>query len=354
MSRSWTYQEGVLARSCVYQFSNSAVDPANSWSTPSRHRFQPVESVHRALYNPYWENLHQDWKNCKYNRLHFWIDCRMKRWTNQSIIANVVKITGQRGRLEQFVRSWNELAGRSTTMIDDIHVVVANLLDFHAGTIISHKDQQSRMKAMILSFDLLPFSLFYNTGPRLGQHIQHKNRWIPLGPSKSQLTMSPTVKLLHGVGELLLEDDSKSLQIFLITGLVGIERFKFYSPMTGDMFLVQPQLPDSEGYQFSSEGIKLIVLEGPWQNPTSSKIRGACFQVVQSEGLERNEPDERGNSPKLRLIFEFPLEITPTGEEGEYSRANALQPKLYTASVVSPACQLLIQYGKHLLPQISY
>jgi hypothetical protein len=101
-------------------------------------------------------------------------------------------------RLKQFVDPWNELAHRSTTMPEDLHVIIANLLDFNADRIMEIKTREERMRAMVLSFQLLPVSLFWNTGPKwaAGDGKDGKyNDWIPVEPSKSDMTLRPTMKV---------------------------------------------------------------------------------------------------------------------------------------------------------------
>jgi hypothetical protein len=64
-------------------------------------------------------------------------------------------------QVERLVRTWNELAGRSTTMAKDIHVIIANLLNFHAD-IVMELETETMTRNMILSFECLPFSFFFN------------------------------------------------------------------------------------------------------------------------------------------------------------------------------------------------
>jgi hypothetical protein len=189
MCRSWTLQEGVLGRECVYQFANVAICPLrtrrSSISTPESIEGSWVEestndNLSRTLYTALWGKLHETWK---YEKPIFdWRPHPHLSWPNRA---------SNHSRLEQLVLTWNELANRSTTMAEDIHVIIANLLDFDPATVMKLGTRGERMHTMLCSFKTLPFSLFYNTGPR-SQEAQsqatHQNRWLPTEPSKSILT----------------------------------------------------------------------------------------------------------------------------------------------------------------------
>jgi hypothetical protein len=82
----------------------------------------------------------------------------------------------------------HELANCSTTMAEDINVTVANLLDFDRSIMMRLGMREERTHAIVLSFNTLSFSLFYNTGPR-SQQAQpqriNQNRWPPTEPVKA-------------------------------------------------------------------------------------------------------------------------------------------------------------------------
>ncbi|KAF2145871.1 uncharacterized protein K452DRAFT_304894 [Aplosporella prunicola CBS 121167] len=429
MNRSWTYQEGVLARACVYQFADAAIDPVHAWCISGHRKGQPstnigfhhpqddhLERIYTALYNSHWEKLHQNWKSSwpKSNRFF----SRNLPWegfnapkavlgtrNNAECILNVLKsqdrdeqyrelestrlrrnrfrflvhlwqryhapetdsatrgdvehyttLASELGRVRQFAYSWNELAGRSTTMADDIHVIIANLLDFHADTVMSYHDRQHRMEAMVLSFQLLPFSLFYNTGPKYDQHRQHRNRWVPVEPSKCYLTTSPTVKQCPEAAVLELVDVAKELKVFLVEDLDGTKSFNIHSQKKGVTYSIQPQTT-VDGEDLFFKGTKCIVLENSGFDSGNMKIRGACFRVTQHDGAENCRANEDALIGNLRLVFEFPIEAHRL--EAREHLSNILEidgPVLeeYEAFVVSSSCRILIEYGFQCLPTNYY
>jgi hypothetical protein len=73
MTRSWTLQEGVLARECVFPFRDRVVDPIHEWcqhgprprTKAPQVTFPDADNeelwrVYRELYDQFWDTLHQD------------------------------------------------------------------------------------------------------------------------------------------------------------------------------------------------------------------------------------------------------------------------------------------------------
>jgi hypothetical protein len=129
-------------------------------------------------------------------------------------------------RLKQFIDTWNELAHRSTTMSDDLHVIIANLLDFNVDRIMSISTREERMKATILSFDLLPVSLFWNSGPKIRDEysfdVNYHNRWIPVEPSKTEMIISPVMQV---------SEEWLPIDLHPLDGLRSIEAYLLHSSL---------------------------------------------------------------------------------------------------------------------------
>ncbi|KAJ4987696.1 het domain protein [Stagonosporopsis vannaccii] len=260
MTRSWTLQEGVLARECVFQFKDCAVDPTHEWclygprpGAPTRpltvsfpdptdeHQWE----VYEELYNVLWHTLHQDWKTSyrrdppkPVERWGLWDLGRPRVGHPAEKVYQLPAVEGLPGRdgngrnktdrfmiqlgkehrLKQLVDTWNELAHRSTTMPEDLHVIIANLLDFNADSIMRLPTREERMRAMVLSFELLPISLFYNTGPKWCDNIGavSNNQWIPIEPSKSELSLTPVMNVTAEWLELDLQRGAMGTRIVLL------------------------------------------------------------------------------------------------------------------------------------------
>ncbi|GME36821.1 Het domain-containing protein [Neofusicoccum parvum] len=221
MGRSWTLQEGVLARECVFQFADAALDPVHAWclggarysrarsaasATPiafPREDDAAETAVYVALYNAFWDALHQDWKS-SYRR-----DPPPRNWRSGlggskatgrvNTLPTAAGVGSPRDasgldandhftmeldpshRVKQLVDTWNELAHRSTTVPEDLHVIVANLLDFNADAVMERASREERMLAMMLSFEVLPMSLFWNTKGKRWCGVG-SNGWVPVEP----------------------------------------------------------------------------------------------------------------------------------------------------------------------------
>lgn len=221
MTRSWTFQEGAIAREVYFQFNDVALDPVNEWSTtgertrssgrditynfPERwtedHRFC---SIYAELYNALWNKLRQssksslsrDWTRLTPFSRRTVADADVR---NMSFLRRMLHpvpspngagnrrymhmVKSESFRVGQLIFAWNELATRSTTKPEDIHVIMANLLDFSAAQVMAYKTEEQRMRAMLLSFDFLPCSLLFDVGPRTRNHGNTAQSLLPCRPS---------------------------------------------------------------------------------------------------------------------------------------------------------------------------
>ncbi|KAJ1332044.1 hypothetical protein MN608_05510 [Microdochium nivale] len=76
-----------------------------------------------------------------------------------------------------FAGAWNELSGRSTTMSEDVPIIVTNVLGFESALLIRYHDPGEMYHTILLSLGQVPMSLFLNTGSRQVELIN--NRWVP-------------------------------------------------------------------------------------------------------------------------------------------------------------------------------
>jgi hypothetical protein len=80
-------------------------------------------------------------------------------------------------QIRQFQAVWNRFLGRFTTKPEDVHGILANMLDFSAKEILSLPSDQ-RMKALLYDQKLSPLCLLYNDVPRL-QSDRPNECWVP-------------------------------------------------------------------------------------------------------------------------------------------------------------------------------
>lgn len=403
MTRSWTLQEGVLARECVFQFKDRAIDPVHEWchhgerfiseSKTSADAFPSQGDsegwlIYKELYDRFWDTLHQDWKS-KYRRDPPTPDAYKAnggavvgkgRFRGSQAVGKVHTLPSAQGlsqrgksglddkdhftldlgeerRLKQLVDTWNELAHRSTTMPEDLHVIVSNLLDFNADKIMKLPTRAARMKAMVLSFRLLPVSLFWNTGPRwsVDDSSNRCNGWIPIEPSKSELTMTPFMEVAeqylildfgHGVG------NNANAQVVGIHELkfIGQSEFAFITLVTGAQYNVkmlgsQDLSESSESEDVKQRCVYYLINEKPLAAISNSSTRGALF---------RQYVDATGNaSERLCLIYDSPIELRHVANNA------APSAPMPFAEIVPSNVQIAVKYGtsgktKHRFMRLSF
>ena len=75
---------------------------------------------------------------------------------------------------------WNAFIGRSTTMKEDVHCILANMLDFHAEQVLD-LPLHVRFKAMLCAQDRLPLELLFSQA-NADPSAFYKDRWVPHYP----------------------------------------------------------------------------------------------------------------------------------------------------------------------------
>ncbi|KZM27301.1 uncharacterized protein EKO05_0007618 [Ascochyta rabiei] len=371
MTRSWTLQEGVLARECVFQFKDRAIDPVHEWCLhgirPSRATKafavsfpSPADeehwAVYKELYNFLWDTLHQDWKS-KYRR----DPPAPARGLRQSHAAGRIHTLpavhglskrSQNGldekdhftmhlreehRTKQLVDTWNELAHRSTTMPEDLHVIIANLLDFNADRIMDIPTREERMRAMILSFQSLPVSLFWNTGPKWRDG--GNNLWMPVEPSKSELSVTPVMELSDGWLHLDLASeavgDVSSARVFFIheVGLDISVRLSFLcsglSELVYDVTLLDAQNHNDGAASRSvlGEASYSLILATSAQSSITCSTRGALFRHLPLQGPEKEDI--------VQLSYCCPVVLHPRDTDLEPDEPHVVAEALATGMRIS-------------------
>ena len=102
-------------------------------------------------------------------------------------------------RESQLVRLCNEFLGRSTTKMEDIHGMLANLLDFDATKILSLRPED-RTKALLCAQDYLPIGILFSNSSRFVSE-GYLNRWVPQCPAGSWVTgLSESAEIVAGQG----------------------------------------------------------------------------------------------------------------------------------------------------------
>ena len=379
MSRSWTCQEGVLGVNCTIQFADISIDPISRWceSGPTQGyegkvRFPSKDTtdhaIYHALYTLLWAQLGQDWKSnlTPYELVHpppfykallekttrkvSWLQSveSLQRWLqkghessrNIHLKGQLERKNSEEGRVLQFVQAWDELGYRTTSQPEDIHVIIANLLDFQAGDVMTRASRVERMQAMLLSFDSLPFSLFYNTGPKCKDS---PNKWLPIEPSKSLIDSYPLMKRnTDGFSLVYMNHSDKNPTILLAEGGVFDGRpFRIRETGKVEDIILNPFAEEEDLLAARGIGFSCVVMEKDPFTFAGQKIRGALFWVTNIE----SSPNA---IKELRTIYRCPVEAwtvplenvktTSTDEYGDVLHT-------YNAERVLPSTRLVVEYG---------
>jgi hypothetical protein len=216
MTRAWTLQEGVLARSRRFQLLNTS--RIIGFETRSEHSLKMnSQSLARSfsarqsgmLRLSRYEDDHPPrppsdplmGRLCKFSDVLF--DTVL--YTVQDYKSLRYQSYSKSWQATQIARAWNAIIGRSTTQPKDRHAIFANVLDFNAYHIRQIQDDH-RVPAILLSCKELPLSLLYNRGPRLRNYRFPQNGWIPTETVGDPLVGRGTMKMTE---DGLLLDFSK-------------------------------------------------------------------------------------------------------------------------------------------------
>jgi hypothetical protein len=166
MSRSWTLQEAALGldwhiscgrtstlgRGYNHQYlSATAMFPGDSEerTDPYQHPQHPTPVM----------DLHTLFSDVH----HATAQKRMIAWRSNWTFSSI-------GQVVCFTRTWNSLAGRTTTKKEDQHIIITTLLGLSPHQILAIKSRPSephlRMKALLKHQRVLPLALLYEPGER--------------------------------------------------------------------------------------------------------------------------------------------------------------------------------------------
>lgn len=252
MGRSWTFQEAALASACEVQCADGTFDGfspqpkqrlSSSTATAKRRRLAWLEALNRPAA---WigkvvfrksQNEAMQLLNST-STLGVSIETSVVKSLTRSLreefrsgFANGVKpsraAVGE-GRLAPdfctlFVQVWNELSKRATTVPGDMHIIMASLLGFHTEPIMRLNKSADRMSSILRSMDGIPISLLFNiNGPRHQPTRNHRDRWLPLYPSRQKLTFGSTFTNIRTINDdLYLPNNSVSREKVVVLVCTG-------------------------------------------------------------------------------------------------------------------------------------
>lgn len=347
MGRCWTLEEGALGRRCHVQCFDGLFDPnLVSQDLPLWHALFSSSSMISL-----WVNLAQQGWSASVNFLSKLLAPgvtepvksaqkfergirRMLRVPLESALNDLFLQDWKSFRdsqgakdtedfVEQFSTCWNALGRRETSRSEDKLMVLANLLDLNTAQITISEDPKERMMALLRSLPGVPLSLLYNDGPRANG--EHRNRWLPLHPSRVHLAPRPCMAWTKR-GLELSEPPSYTTLLLIQPGLSSSNvpdnlilnsnphhyryRVQFIRPENN-----RPLKTHSVATCFLIEG---GVIQDDAAIRAGSELRGACLQI--SEMVEECDCEEyRGSSlihsdqckrkARLSAVYDCPVRI---------------------------------------------
>ncbi|KAF2230026.1 hypothetical protein EV356DRAFT_536765 [Viridothelium virens] len=391
MARSWTFQEGALGIDCIFQFADTALDPIYAWcesgpacgykgevNFPSEG--SPDHNTYSVLYTLLWDRLRQGWKSPLSPRERpvakpserLFLEKNIpkipglrsiglvqsalqaaptaSRYDGVAASEHFRRTTSDEGRALQLVEIWNELGCRTTSMTEDIHVIIANLLDFHAGDVMDPSGKIERMHAILLSFDYLPFSLFYDTGSKCKDL---PNTWLPVEPSGSSMAQYPLMKR-NLDGFLLMKSNSRTHEptVLLIESNV-LDHKSFHVRKTGQNESLAIQLFRGETSSTLPETKSCcLVIETDLFDSSLTKTRGALFRVTETKARFDVVEELRAvyccPVEELRAVYCCPVEaekLSSAHVGGMCIDPDDSVSQVHNAQKVHPSTKLVVEYG---------
>ncbi|KPM40562.1 hypothetical protein AK830_g5997 [Neonectria ditissima] len=416
MTRCWTFQEAALAGDCQIQTAEISFDPLRvplesrlngsyraMQSKGKRKLVRNVLHVFRTVYLMFKEGaVRDDGKNASPMlqgrlttrpvtaeealqvmlarplkvKLHLDFNMRQKSWFDNKDTDEAVNF--------DFLRCWNVLGQRTTTMANDIHIIVANILNINAFTILNMDNPQDRMAAILWSLDSIPLAIFFdNTSQRYKPDKFHNNRWLPLYPSQKK--MKTVIGLCPSENLLLLDSDEYCeetedeqrqdfpLALFAMPLTVRMPRILFTEGTTSLVLEIEFHRPADDEASFPSEEFcnTVLILESlnTDGNPITdmSELRGvlsgACFHQVQrqtfevpskitAQGLEGSEPT-KGLHPDppskqaIEVVFDCPITAYVRGTLKDTS---AMKLPVVNGAVISSPFIISVRAGNYPYP----
>ncbi|KAF2028126.1 hypothetical protein EK21DRAFT_114178 [Setomelanomma holmii] len=241
MRRSWTLQEGILARRCAFVFHDDLLV-----GTPHSDKLELELTKQRKREREWWnkslaaerissgENPKLDSSNDNPNSIAL-ADVTQHQTSPggdglvKYLKHNLVGIKSAPKHL-RFTLIWNALAGRSTSQPDDIYLMLANLLDFRAQQILDLPPDK-RLNAFLQNLTALPFSLLFHPCTADNDYMPTKLDRVPLDYDMFMVKRDGHLalrydysfysdKLLHGSKSLDVQKSGKSYDGILIDQII--------------------------------------------------------------------------------------------------------------------------------------
>lgn len=316
-SRCWTLQEGMLAKRCLVQFRGLSLaispEPRFQYLLPAWAIYRLGKRYPFVLLKVFWRlgvkafeidtwrflwaaggSFPRSILICQLQEACYkqaqtnaeWMEMRDSPYGVYGISVDIF------ARSWHFVSMWNTVARRSSTKMDDIHVILANLTDFKASQIQAIPRLQDRTKVMLQSMDCFPVEMMFGRAIRPLAGKNHPDRWVPAAPGPELLEGSEniTAQAIGDSGSLIMISQDKTHEF--ISGIICLIESK--GMIAQEMVVTLPFKSDGYGFRklrlechtppedelVRDASQKCILLLRYYPGRGRSRIRGARFLVT--------------------------------------------------------------------------
>ncbi|KAF7507364.1 hypothetical protein GJ744_010681 [Endocarpon pusillum] len=176
MFRCWTLYEAILAQSCYVQFADRAV---------ALRKAPGISQMIQSLNFPGSSSRIFSKTNLVEELSGFITEFAKGGWERPFRVSMWFNKSRHRFQANAFAATWNNFLGRSTTKMEDLHLILGAMQDFKSA-VIRDLPVEDRMKAILKGHEMLPVALLYAPGPRL--HDDNPlHRWAPEFPQSNKL-----------------------------------------------------------------------------------------------------------------------------------------------------------------------
>ena len=180
MSRYWTLREASLSRSLYIQFADGALNAGKllheaealveklASARPGTGKWERrylVAELARALLEM--DGVCYQSRDQEYRRFD---------WSLKLLEEN---------QAHSFAQTWNNLLGRDTSRIEDLHQILAGMQDINLAAIRPYRPED-RMKAILKSHATLPVDLLFCRSEKI-PNVKPVNAWAPMYPQGQRL-----------------------------------------------------------------------------------------------------------------------------------------------------------------------
>lgn len=309
-SRSWTFQEAKLARRCIFRFANRLllVEPFSDHEAQSKlikvNTDLGYGTFDRILVDSNRERASSSaWPMPGDQSTRGTLEALRTLKLGHILQARLLEILVHPCRLrepyayvtpyreqpqldaELFIMIWNALAVRSTTMVDDLYHIFANIAAIRSEPLLEVKTLEEKLHCIFLSFESLPSSLLFV--PRLDAttYGSDRNTYLPSGMGTHILRDGPKLQVKYGkIPQLMLKSRSCKGSTFKIDAYI----IPIPEPHIRDCILrlgdeeydcTLECLPSATQSVHSAGNTMCVLIEKP-NLGSGEDLRGTCFYIL--------------------------------------------------------------------------